>query len=52
METIKFECRICKCVSQAKVLTEYSESLPPGLLCLECLGCGVLGIEMVANENT
>ena len=49
MDPIKFNCRICKKVTQGKVLPEYTESLPPGLVCLECLGCGVLGVELIAD---
>jgi hypothetical protein len=47
MDPITFNCRICKSKQEAKVVIEFSLMLPPGLKCLECLGCGILGIELV-----
>jgi hypothetical protein len=49
MDHITFDCRVCKKKMQFKVLDEYSMLLPPGLKCIECLGCGVLGIELLPN---
>jgi len=52
MDPLVFDCRICKKRTQGKVLIEFTELLPPGLKCLECLSCGILGIELVVDETT
>jgi hypothetical protein len=51
MDPLVFDCRICKKRTQGKVLIEFTELLPPGLKCLECLSCGILGIELVPNAE-
>lgn len=52
MDPLVFDCRICKKRTQGKVLIEFTELLPPGLKCLECLSCGILGIELVTDETS
>jgi hypothetical protein len=51
MDPLVFDCRICKKRTQGKVLVEFTELLPPGLKCLECLSCGILGIELVPDAQ-
>ena len=46
MVIVRFKCRICKSTITGKVVAEFSELLPPGLKCVECSKCGVLGIEL------
>ena len=46
MAIARFNCRVCKKKTDAKIVIEFSELLPPGLKCLECNQCGVLGIEL------
>jgi hypothetical protein len=50
MVKVRFNCRVCKKKTDAKVVIEFSELLPPGLKCLECSKCGVLGIELNPEE--
>jgi hypothetical protein len=49
MELIKFTCRVCKESVMAKVILDFTELLPPGLKCVECLGCGTLGVELIPD---
>lgn len=51
MATLRFSCRVCKAVQDHKNITEFG-NLPPGVLVVECLGCGVLGAQLVENEET
>ena len=44
------KCRICKKVKPQKVILEYGE-MPKGLACVECFGCGVVGIEKVLSDE-
>ena len=46
MAIVRFNCRVCKLKVDGKVVAEFSELLPPGLKCVECSKCGVLGIEL------
>jgi hypothetical protein len=46
MAIVRFNCRVCKSTITGKVVAEFSELLPPGLKCVECSKCGVLGIEL------
>ena len=50
MAIVRFNCRVCKKKTDAKVVIEFTELLPPGLKCLECSKCGVLGIELNPEE--
>lgn len=51
MATLRFSCRVCKAVQDHKNITEFG-NLPPGVLVVECLGCGVLGVQLIDNEET
>lgn len=46
MVKVRFNCRVCKRKVDGQVVAEFSELLPPGLKCVECSKCGVLGIEL------
>jgi hypothetical protein len=50
MATLRYSCRICKAVKDHTNITEF-ENLPPGVLVVECLGCGVMGVQLVDNEE-
>lgn len=47
---VRHPCRICKRKTDQKIIPEFSATLPPHLAVLECLGCGVLGVEMIGDE--
>jgi hypothetical protein len=51
MATLRFNCRICKNIQDHTNITEFN-NLPPGLLVVECLGCGVMGVQLVDHEDT
>jgi hypothetical protein len=51
MDLLIFECRTCQKMTQGKVLVEFTELLPPGLKCLECQSCGILGVELAPDET-
>lgn len=48
---LKLKCRICKKFKPHKVILEFGE-MPKGLACVECYGCGVVGIEKVPDDDT
>ena len=48
MDILRAKCRICKSVQPHEVVKEF-EDLPAYVLCLKCLGCGVMGIELRAE---
>ena len=45
------KCRICKKIKPHKVILEFGE-MPKGLACVECYGCGVVGIEKVPGDES
>lgn len=49
MPLLRFKCRICKAAQDHETINEFGE-LPHGLVLVECQGCGVKGIESLANE--
>jgi len=51
MATMRFRCRVCKAVQDNKNITEFG-NLPPGVLVVECLGCGVLGVQLLDAEES
>jgi hypothetical protein len=51
MATLRFNCRVCKALQEHKNITEFG-NLPPGLLVVECLGCGVLGVQLLDAEES
>jgi hypothetical protein len=44
----RYSCRICKRITEHKEITEF-ENLPKYVICGQCLGCGVMGIQMVED---
>jgi hypothetical protein len=50
MEKLRFKCRICKSTQPHKLIGDFNDRLPVGIVCVECLGCGVIGIEMLENR--
>jgi hypothetical protein len=50
MATHRFKCRICKKATNHTTVDEFNDGLPDGIVCVECLGCGVMGIENLINE--
>ena len=50
MAMLRFNCRICKTVQDHTNITEF-DNLPPGLLVVECLGGGVMGVQLVDYEE-
>jgi hypothetical protein len=50
MATLRFNCRICKNIQDHTKITEF-DNLPPGVLVIECMGCGVMGVQLVDNEE-
>ena len=55
MVKVRFNCRVCIVKVDGQVVAEFSELLPPGLKCVECSKCGVLGIELnpeAINEDS
>jgi hypothetical protein len=49
MVLIKIKCRICKATTDHREVI-VTDTLPPNVACLECLGCGVLGIELIKTD--
>jgi hypothetical protein len=51
MAIMFFNCRICKRTTTHKNITEFN-NLPPGLLVVECMRCGVLGVQLLDAEES
>ena len=45
MDILKAKCRICKSMQPHSEIDEFKD-LPNYVVCLKCLGCGVMGIEL------
>ena len=43
---LKHRCRICKAVME-HMIVKVTDNLPPNVEVLECMGCGVLGVELL-----
>ena len=43
------KCRICKTTKKHKQLDDFGDRLPDSVLFVECLGCGILGVEEKEN---
>ena len=50
MDLVSFKCRPCKKKTKGKILLEFTELLPPGLKCVECQSCGILGVELITDD--
>ena len=53
METIEFECRKCKKVTN-QVIHKVTDNLPPGVEVIQCTKCEIMGVALVgvSNENS
>ena len=49
MASLKHRCRICKAVME-HMIVKVTDNLPPNVEVLECMGCGVLGVELLQVE--
>lgn len=54
MALLKINCRVCAKLGkgmQTHTIVEEFVNLPPNVVCVQCLGCGVMGIEMLLNSQ-
>ena len=54
MAILKFNCRVCAKIGkgiQLHTIVEEFTNLPPNIVCVQCNGCGVMGIEMLLNSQ-
>jgi hypothetical protein len=54
MALLKINCRVCAKLGkgmQTHTIVEEFVNLPPNVVCVQCLGCGVMGIEMLLNSE-
>ncbi len=49
---VKAPCRICAKATDHTIVDDFSDRLPPHIAVLECRGCGVLGVHLIANESS
>lgn len=49
---VKLRCRLCKKIQNHGIIIEFADRLPAHLACVQCLGCGVMGIEMIREPET
>lgn len=47
----RLKCRICKTVETHKELNDFKSRLPDSVIFVECLSCGVLGVELAENAT-
>ena len=43
---LTLDCRICK-KKRAHTIIEEFDQLPPNLYCVQCTGCGVMGVQLI-----
>ena len=46
---LAFDCRVCKKNTAHKVVN-VTDKMPPNVHVLECISCGVLGVQSVSDE--
>jgi MinD superfamily P-loop ATPase len=51
MASLKHRCRICKAVME-HMIVKVTDNLPPNVEVLECMGCGVLGVELLEVDES
>ena len=49
---LRFNCRICKKITDHRTYNDTHPNLPPGLMVVGCISCGVLGVQMIDTEET
>ena len=54
MALLRINCRVCAKIGSGvqthKIVDEFI-NLPPNVVCVQCLGCGVMGIEMLLDTQ-
>ena len=54
MALLRINCRVCAKIGKGmqthKIVDEF-ENLPPNVVCVQCLGCGVMGIELLLDSQ-
>ena len=54
MALLRINCRVCAKIGKGmqthKIVDEFV-NLPPNVVCVQCLGCGVMGIEMLLESQ-
>ena len=50
MQTLNFECRICKKVTK-QVIMKITDNLPAGVEVLQCTKCEVMGVAQIGVES-
>ena len=54
MALLRLNCRVCAKIGPGmqthKIVDEFV-NLPPNVVCVQCLGCGVMGIEMLLDSQ-
>jgi hypothetical protein len=54
MALLRINCRVCAKIGKGrqthKIVDEFV-NLPPNVVCVQCLGCGVMGIEMLLDSQ-
>ena len=54
MALLRINCRVCAKIGKGmqthKIVDEFI-NLPPNVVCVQCLGCGVMGIEMLLESQ-
>jgi hypothetical protein len=50
LEIIKLDCRVEKKSTDHKIV-KVTDTLPPNVHCVECMSCGVLGIQLFKADD-
>ena len=50
LEIIRLDCRVEKKSTDHKIV-QVTDNLPPYVHCVECMSCGVLGIQMFQVQD-
>ena len=50
MDTIQFECRLCKKVTK-QLIRLVTDNLPPGVEVIQCTKCEVVGVAQIGAGN-
>jgi len=51
MARYRIRCRICKSVETHKSHNDFEDRFPDNVIFIECLSCGVLGVELMENAT-
>ena len=54
MALLRLNCRVCAKIGngmQTHNIVDEFINLPHNVVCVQCLGCGVMGIEMLLNSE-